>query len=299
VSEAFATILQHNFDYLTGWEDTARTWEDIEGVHQLRVTLRRMRSALTLFRNAVPKAVSRPWGEEMRHSAGQLGLARDLDVFISEGLDAVTDKLHLSGRSGLLRLAEERRARAYEEEVQTLLDSERYRDFKIGFQAWLEIREWEGATLRKKHAKTLRGSVVPYARRILDKQERRVLAVGSNVDREDTEAMHRLRIECKKLRYAAEFFTPLFAGMDIFISHLKGLQELLGAMNDIAVMKHLLNELAVNETEPAIFGYAGGLIGWRTCDYHHMLARFDEHWEEFVEAKNPWWKKSALVQATP
>ena len=45
--------------------------------------------------------------------------------------------------------------------------------------------------------------------------------------------MHKLRIECKKLRYAAEFFMPVFAGMDDFIGHMKGLQDLLGVMNDV------------------------------------------------------------------
>ncbi len=46
-----------------------------------------------------------------------------------------------------------------------------------------------------------------------------------------------------------------------------------------------------------VFVYAGGLIGWRTCDYHHMLDKFDAYWEELVEAKHPWWKKSALIHA--
>lgn len=58
VSDAFATIMRHHFEYLMEWENTARTWDDIEGVHQFRVTVRRMRSALSLFRGAIPKSVS-------------------------------------------------------------------------------------------------------------------------------------------------------------------------------------------------------------------------------------------------
>ena len=131
----------------------------------------------------------------------------------------------------------------------------------------------------------------------MDKQERKVLAAGSHVDRKDAEAMHRLRIECKKLRYAAEFFRPLFAGMDGFIAHMKGVQDLLGLMNDVAVTSGLLEKLTANATEHEVFVYAGGLIGWRTCDYHHMLDKFDAYWEELVEAKHPWWKKSALIHA--
>jgi CHAD domain-containing protein len=292
-SEAFSTILRHNFQYLKQWEDAARSWEDIEGVHQVRVTIRRMRSALTLFQNAVPKQVAGGIGDEMRWVAGELGLARDLDVFISEGLAAVAWKLPLNGVDRLKEISEIRRSLAYDEQVKAMLDSERYRRFKEDLEHWLNTAAWENAELTKKQSKRLHSNILPYARRLLDKQERKVLSVGSHVDRDDPAAMHQLRIECKKLRYAAEFFRPLFPGMDTFISHMKGLQDLLGTMNDVAVTKHLLDELLKNHTDQEVLVYAGGLIGWRSCDFCHMLARFDGYWEEFVEAKHPWWKKAS------
>jgi CHAD domain-containing protein len=293
-SEAFATILRHNLDYLTQWEETARTWEDIEGVHQFRVTIRRMRSALTLFQNAVPRSISDPYAAEMRWIAGELGLARDLDVFISEGLAAVAAKLPLGGAEKLEGLAQERRARAYEEQVRSMLDSERFRLFKHDFEHWLNSRGWELGELTKKQSQRQSTNLLPYARKLLDKQERRVLSAGSHVDRDDAAAMHQLRIECKKLRYAAEFFRPLFAGMDTFISHMKGLQDLLGTMNDVAVTRQLLDELLTGQTDQEVSVYAGGLIGWRTCDFCHMLVSFDGYWEELVEAKHPWWKKASV-----
>lgn len=297
VSDAFATIMRHHFEYLMEWENTARTWDDIEGVHQFRVTVRRMRSALSLFRGAIPKSVSGYWSDEMRWVAGELGPARDLDVFLSEGLAEVRGKMPLKGCEGLQRLADERRARAYETQVRAMLDSDQYRDFKTGFRSWFERREWESAKLKKKHSKSLAADVVPFSRKLMDKQERKVLALGSHVDRNDARAMHRLRIECKKLRYATEFFRPLFAGMDSFIARMKGLQDLLGLMNDISVMGDLLKDLTAGQTDNEVYVYAGGLIGWRTCDYHHMLGKFDDFWEEFAESKHPWWKKGALIRA--
>lgn len=297
VSEAFATIMGHNFNYLMEWEDTTRTWEDIEGVHQFRVTIRRMRSALSLFRTAVPKEASKPWADEMCWVAGELGMARDLDVFIDEGLSSAAGRLPLDGADRLKHLAELRRARAYEEQVGPMLDSDRYRQFKEGFRDWYEHRRWEAVEVKKqKHRGDRDMKVTPFARTLLDKQERRVLSAGSHVNRDNPAEMHRLRIECKKLRYAAEFFRPVFAGMDAFITHMKGLQDLLGLMNDVAVMQHLLDELLAQETDHKGLVYAGGLVGWRTCDFYHMLVRFDGYWEEFTEAKHPWWKKAALVK---
>ena len=296
VSDAFATIMRHNFDYLLTWEEAARNWEQIEGVHQFRVTLRRMRSALSLFRGALPKSSRSYWSDELRWVAGELGMARDLDVFISEGLNAVADDLPLSGAEGLLQLAERRRQQVYEEQVRAMLDSDRYRQFKEGFETWFEKKQWETEGPNKKQSKLMASNMVRFSRNLMDKQERKVLSAGSHVDRYNAEEMHSLRIECKKLRYAAEFFRPLFLGMDDFIAQMKGLQDLLGLMNDVAVMRHLLDSLLADESDHEILVYAGGLVGWRTCDYHHMLNRFDVYWEEFLEAKHPWWKKSALVQ---
>jgi CHAD domain-containing protein len=291
VSEAFATILRHNFDYMLTWRDAARSWDDIEGVHQVRVSFRRMRSALTLFRNAVPKEATEAWGDEMRWIAGELGLARDLDVFISEGLDEAAARLPLDGGARLKTLAEERRAQVYAERVGPMLDSERFQGFCVNFSGWVGARGWEQASLKAKQAKRLHSGIVGYARPLLDKQERRVLSAGTHVDREDAAAMHQLRIECKKLRYAAEFFRPLFDGMDTFIGHMKGLQDLLGVMNDVAVTRQLLDDLLHDEREYEVLIYAGGMIGWRTCQFRHLLDRFEDYWEELVEAKHPWWKK--------
>ncbi|MFO1428691.1 MAG: CHAD domain-containing protein [Candidatus Competibacteraceae bacterium] len=295
VSEAFAAILKHNHEHLLAWETAARSWDDIEGVHQVRVALRRLRSALRVFRSAIPRAVTDPWADEMRWLANQLGPARDMDVFIDEGMDAVADKLALPGREKLLLLAQGRRVRAYET-VLAMLDSERYADFKKRLGAWLETQGWLAVELSDKERGRLEGNIIPFARQVLDKQERAVLATGSHVDQESAQEMHRLRIECKKLRYAAEFFNPLFKTMEEFIAHLKSLQDLLGIMHDVAVMHDLLEDLLKGETDPQVFQYAGGLVGWRTRQYYDIKDNFDARWDEFVDARHPWWAKSAVEE---
>jgi CHAD domain-containing protein len=117
-----------------------------------------------------------------------------------------------------------------------------------------------------------------------------VLESGSHVDRSSAEEMHELRIRCKKLRYATEFFQALFPDMSIFIGHMKGLQDLLGVMNDIAVMEHILDELLGDDPATEIAMYAGGLVGWRTRQFFEIKDSFGERWEELVGAKHPWWK---------
>ncbi len=290
VSDAFATILRHNLDYLLQWEELAHSADDIEGVHQVRVTFRRMRSALVLFRNAVPKAVSAHWNAEMRWLAGQMGMARDLDVFLTESLKELRGKLPLEGEDKLIEVTDRRRRIVYRDEVCAMLDGERFAQFKEGFAHWIDTKAWESAELKKKQKKNLHMELLLFSRLLLDKQERKVLTRGTGVSRHTPEEMHRLRIECKKLRYAAEFFSPLFKGMDKFIGHMKGLQDLLGIMNDVAVLQKLLVTLLADTEDQQVPEYAGGVVGWKSCEFYQLLDSFDSRWSEFSEAGHPWWK---------
>ncbi|MBL6958638.1 MAG: CHAD domain-containing protein [Rhodospirillales bacterium] len=302
VSEAFGTILRHRFDYMLSWEEAARSWMRIEGVHQTRVSCRGMRSAMRIFRYAIPSRVCKPWADELRWAGGELGLARDLDVFISEALSHLRGRLPLPGERKIKRLAEHHRAQAYEA-VNAMLDSDRYNKFKEDYSRWVEAAGWEDWEItnndRKKEEKQRRRlteNVVPFASKVINKQEQRVLKMGTDMDRDSAEEMHRFRIECKKLRYAAESFTTIFDGMHKYIHHMKGLQDLLGVMNDVAVTNRLLGQILKGEKDSDVLRYAGGVIGWRTRQYHEYKKTFDDHWEEFVYARHPWRNNSALTK---
>lgn len=291
VTKAYQAILGHNLAYLSQWEQTARSWEDIEGVHQTRVAFRRLRSALTVFRLAVPAKFTSQWADTIRDLGSGFGKARDLDVFIEETLGGIQGKLVLGGADSLAALAQQRREAAYGE-VRAMLDGEDYQRFKEEFGQWVESRAWEREALEDKQRRILEDNILPFARRVLDRQERHVLETGTRVDKYRAPEMHRLRIECKKLRYAAEFFFPLFSAMDEFIGHMKGLQDLLGVMNDVSVTHGLLEQILEGTQDPEVLKYAGAILGWRSCHFQELLYGFDRYWVEFVEAKHPWWKKT-------
>lgn len=287
VQQAFVALMEQHLFYLGRWEPVARSPDDIEGVHQLRVALRRMRSALRIFRPALPREITRPWGEEMRYLAGQLGPARDLDVFLDEGLGAVAGKLPLPGEASLRHLAETHRVAAYET-VRTLLDSDRYTAFKRGFADWLATESWLRGPLEDKHRERLDQPVVDFARRVLKKHRKRVLRQGDSVDPSSDQDLHRLRIECKKLRYAGEFFEPLFPGLSDFIGHLKSLQDVLGVMNDVAVTRSLLERLLEGVNDAEVRQYGAALLGWRCCVYYRLRDDFTAYWQDFRDTDRPW-----------
>jgi len=287
VAQAFIALMQQHLDYIEQWEAGSRSPDDIEGVHQMRVGLRRMRSAVRLFRPAIPAEIGRPWADEMRELAQMLGPARDLDVFITEGLTAISGELPLPGETALQERAEQLRAEAYVT-VREMLDGERYANFKRDFRQWLETEGWNQGPLSEKNQKNLSRKVRKFARKRLSKQHQKVLAQGEGADSHSAEQLHELRIECKKLRYAAEFFTPLFSGMDDFIDHLKDLQDLLGVINDAEVTQSLLNQLLEGTDNSEMQRYADGVMGWRSCERYQLQQQFNAGWEDFQSTKTPW-----------
>jgi CHAD domain-containing protein len=83
------------------------------------------------------------------------------------------------------------------------------------------------------------------AGKIIMRSYRRILKDGKEIDQSSSaEKMHRLRIQCKKLRYSLEFFTSLFPpdDMRIIVGQLKKLQNNLGAFNDLSVQQEMLHQ---------------------------------------------------------
>lgn len=285
VSEAFATILTHNFGRLDAWQEAARDWEDIEGVHQVRVAFRRMRSACATFRPAVPKRVTRYWNRRMRDLGGALGPARDLDVLVSEVLEPCGHELQLSGQAAFSAAVDKARSRAYRK-VNAMLDSKRYARFRTAFPAWCAAREWEAVSEARQEA--LRAPIEAFSAKLLATQLAQVRMVGEQAAPDDAIAMHRLRIECKKMRYLAEFFQGLFADMAPFIGHLKALQDLLGVMHDVAVTAELVDSVVDDSADHELQRFAGALVGWRSHEHLLLRDRFAERWQAFLDGGAPW-----------
>jgi polyphosphate kinase len=161
-------------------------------------------------------------------------------------------------------------------------------DTKREFAEWIDRQGWETSDQTEKQRKRLGEEVRIVAHKLLERQDKRIMKLGKGADQDDPAAMHRLRIECKKLRYATEFFYHLFDGMDSFVEHMKGLQDVLGAMHDIAVMGGMIDHLMEGRTEPELRRYADELVRWRAHENEAKKQAFGLHWRDFTDARRPW-----------
>jgi triphosphatase len=223
--------------------------DDAEALHQVRVALRRLRSALSLFRPTVRGSDYQGLRDELRWFAAQFGEARNLDALIA--------RLAGVGEPGndLREPLRTERAKAYAR-LQRTLRSKRTRELMLRLALWIETGAWRFRGRGAQDVKAL-------ATQQLEKGWRRICRRGGDLARLDAEARHRLRIDVKKLRYAAEFLAPLHARKPIssrrdrFIAALKALQERLGELND-AWTAQQLTERVSPRLRPALAAIHGG-----------------------------------------
>lgn len=282
VEDAFCHILLNNQNTVHEWEPVAVAGKDIAGVHRMRVGLRRMRSALTVFRPVMPKKVTAPLAQEMRWAGKALEHARDLDVYISDNLYSEGGEEHKEMRKIALR----HRKSVYGE-VRRFIEGERYERLNSELSRWMDRRAWR-EQLSKKHRKGLDAKVTPFAAQVMEQHRTRIIE-DAKINELDDDALHQLRIDCKKLRYATEFFSPLYGkSMEQFSGQLKGLQDVLGALHDIVIMKELQKSLLEGENSGKAAESARKLEDNKAKQVTTLRQDLEHRWDDFAQTRPPW-----------
>ena len=247
---------------------------DPESLHQMRVGLRRVRSALTLFRDVV--ALPEELRGELAWLGEHLGAARDWEVLATSTLPAVAAEApEDAGLATLLQAANEiaggKRALAAE-----ALRSERFSALARELACWPRyVRPQAVDSLPLKHV----------ADRLLARSNKRLRRRGRKLAAADTEARHRVRVAAKKLRYAGEFLESLYPAQRTkrYIRALASLQDALGALNDCAVADRLLRELS--DTRPGLAMAAGYARGYLASSAQREQQRLKKQWKRFTALK--------------
>ena len=210
--------------------------DDPEALHQARVALRRLRSALAMFKPMLRDDRYEPLREELKWLATTLGVARNIDVFVMQLGDAPHPRALFAAR---------RKAHA---QARAALTSSRADRLLRDLSKWLTSGDWlndpETSTLRDEPA-------AQRARFILDRLWKRLKRRGRDLAELDDDHRHRARIEAKKLRYAADFFDALYDGKTAkrrkkaFGKAIEALQDSLGDLNDLTLAPALRAEFSI------------------------------------------------------
>ncbi|MEM9010200.1 MAG: CYTH and CHAD domain-containing protein [Pseudomonadota bacterium] len=278
LAEALPVMLAECLEQIDWNAAVVRHSDDPEGPHQLRIGLRRLRTiAETLPGEAAAHLVA-----EARWLGREVGRLRDLDV-LSRELVAPALATHPGDdglaalRSALVGAAETTRA-----ELHRTLASPRVQHLLLDLAEMVSLPTVGDTGLGNPRMEK-------FARKVLEQCFAKAAKRGRKIDSLTTEERHALRKALKRLRYAADFFAPIFPAPRVkaFGKRLRRLQETLGLLNDHAMAEEVLADRHLPGLDaPAVAFAAGRIVG-------HLATRFDDAWPS---AKGDW---AALAKAHP
>jgi CHAD domain-containing protein len=286
LSEAVAVVLGHLADVILVGMLTAAEGKTPEPVHQLRVAIRRMRSALSIFRKAVDPAAFEAVTPGLKHLGAMLGAARDWDVFLAGTGQAVSHALAGDRRvAAMLEAGERRRIAAYAA-LGAYLASDECHGLELALVQLTALRPWE-ALATEDQADKLAAPAEHYATRMFERRREDMLAPGADISALPVEELHTIRKAGKRLRYAAEFFAPLYGKRSTqrFIERLSVLQEALGHLNDTAAAATLMASLGGGADRHFAAGAVQGFVAARQGD---TMADITRAWSKF-RRQEPFW----------
>lgn len=284
--EAAKIILCQLLDVMKANEPYIQQDVDVEFLHDYRVAIRRTRSVLGQLKEVFPASAVGHFREEFSAVAQRSNQLRDLDVYLlrEPAYRALLPHGLVEFIDPLFDYLRAQRADAFAAMVAGLQSSQ---------QRQL-MEEWEAFLSQTPSAdpppQNASRPIIDLARQRLKKRYNAIVALGREIGPEaDDSALHRLRIECKKLRYLLEFFSSLFPAkkVDPLVSQLKALQGILGSINDLRVQEEYLQRVAQALPVEGAEGRAtllaiGVLVGKLDDEKRAVKGQFAAAFEDFA-----------------
>jgi triphosphatase len=267
---------------------------DPRGLHQMRVGFRRMDAAFSAFGDPFKTPTLVDLKERAKAITKAIGPARDMDVFTDELLDPAAEA-HGEARAfaGLKRRTARMREEAWDKAV-AAVEHPRFQKLLNELSHAIEMSIW-----RREHEPIhdFVERIETVAARTLDKRMKKARERAKDLKTLDHEHCHKLRIALKKTRYAAEFFRPLHdpKAAKKFLEQLAKMQDILGALNDVAAARLTLAQLievdarAGDDISRDLHFAAGIVYGWHLDRATDRARKSVKRWKKIDDTK-PYWR---------
>ncbi len=270
---ALRTVLGHGLNVLLANTEAMREGHDPEYVHQARVALRRMRSAVRLLdgRHAdFPVALA----NDLRWAGRLLGDARDWDVLACESLPAFAAAASPELGPQAQRLLDRARTRrdAARSAATAALATHRFARLALRLQAWTLTPPPAGRTLAR------------LAPQVIGKADARLFSAAQFFAALSPERRHRVRILAKRLRYGLDVFSVALPPKptECYIAALSGLQDVLGELNDTVVARRVLRDFTESEEVRT------AVTQWTSVREQDRVREAEVRLLALLEAERPW-----------
>lgn len=287
-TEAFALIARSCLAHLTRNEQGTLVGDDIEYLHQMRVALRRLRSAFDIFSPVLHNPESLI--HELKWLTRQLNPARDWDVFVMEHLSLI--QKNFAKHSGMLSIGKacEKLRQSHNKTACNSIRSKRYLELILQLNLWLaELLPYSTQLNAPRAAKT---TLKKFTASLLTESHEHILGVCQKIEELDASSLHALRISIKKQRYAVDFLQTLYSpkAAKQYIEALSTLQDILGALNDSITINKLLGEIHKSKANTLTTREAIGIIlGWNKQQVRQKKTELKHALPAFCNSL-PFWK---------
>jgi inorganic triphosphatase YgiF len=240
--EAFDVIALAALRHFSANADAVRAL-DAEAIHQMRVGLRRLRAAISIFDKVLPNASTARIKTELKWLTGQLAPAREIDVFLKERVRPIVSKSKPKRGARAIRSQFSAKRSAAFKDARGAVETRRFRRLLLEMLEWLETQR----PVRNDNTQT---PIAEFAADVLDRRIRKARKQGRRLEELSSAERHKLRIKIKKIRYALEFFESLYADKDRkqlarLGMRLKEIQSALGALNDARAHREMAEKAAL------------------------------------------------------
>jgi inorganic triphosphatase YgiF len=241
--DAFRTIARSCVRHFADNADAVRAC-DPEGVHQMRVGLRRLRAAISIFASLLPDRRTERIRTELKWLTDELAPAREIDVFVKQEIKPLgSGVVPRRASKALEEQFAAKRDSAFARARRTV-DSARFRALLLDVLTWIEGSH--------DHSADQAGAAATrFATDVLRRQVRKVLKQGKHLAKLSAHGRHKVRIRVKKIRYAVEFFESLFPkrrrkALARLSRRLRRIQDALGSLNDLIAHRQMAAAAALH-----------------------------------------------------
>ncbi|MEM6414676.1 MAG: CHAD domain-containing protein [Pseudomonadota bacterium] len=278
-----------------------------------RVAMRRFRAFEKVYRKAIKDKGLRSLTDQARVYARLIGAARDWDVFLHETLNDLAPLLDEVDPQGRGRLVLQRRGaairRARWQTACAALNDMKFAHFLLDLVEAGLVSPWRGDANADLILPAEEFSCLALDRAFLKAEK-----VGAAAHLDDMEAIHGLRLELKKFRYAAQIFRGLYDKEERkpFFAALADLQERLGQLNDSVVAQRLTTEaigaagrdgVAIagypSESDEAVLLHAAGFVAGAKAAKADSAARAALPLWHMLATRHPYWRPQHRDNVTP
>ena len=286
VADSIEVVVGHLTDVILAGVPAACEGNSEDAVHVMRVAVRRLRSALSVFRRVADGPTFAAMQPQLAALAETLGAARDWDVFLAgtcqDVMAAMPDEPRLQV---ILALAGKRREAAYAA-LRQEFGSPAFRQLSVALVQMAALRPWL-TEADEEHRAKLAAEAGAFASDSLARQHAKIIDHGADIAALPAEELHALRKRAKRFRYTMEFFAPQFGhrNRNRFLRRIARLQESLGHLNDGAAASGLMHTLRGGPDRQFGIGAVLGFTAARSTESRSAIAT---SWKK-VRAAKPFW----------